>query len=542
MLVLGRVVERVGLRTVFVAGTMINVACFASWTWLRFPDLIIATRLFTGVAFASILVADRPDDRDACCRPSSRRPARPSSRPRPSGSPRSSRTSSAACCTRTRADRGLRASRPSSRCWPRSWAGSGSRPATSPCRRRRRPSGRPGPLVRATICLVTQAWTSPELMGIGRRADAQPSPTTTASTSTAPGSSSCSAGPSCNRPPTDWRDIEVPGCWTRQETWDLPHYTNVADAVPGPAAARSRRWTRPGSTNGPSSCPRTGSGGAIVLHVGAAESVLLVEVNGARGRDRARTRTSPRSSTSRPSSRPGRNHAPADGREVVRRDVSSRTRTSGGTAGSPARCSCTRRSAVYLADIAAIGGLADDLTTGTLDLTVDIGFARRPRRRPAGRRGARSAAWRRPSVPRTRRRRRPGVAARPGHRPAPHRRRPGGVRRVDAADQAAWDAELRRQAPPRTGSACHWARDPRRRPLDGRDARALHARDRAARARRRGRRAARVRDRLPARGDPRRRPAVQRRARLHPRREPPRLRPAHRTRHLGSSRCGPTWS
>ena len=57
MLVLGRVVERVGLRTVFVAGTMINVACFASWTWLTVPDLIIATRLFTGVAFASILVA-----------------------------------------------------------------------------------------------------------------------------------------------------------------------------------------------------------------------------------------------------------------------------------------------------------------------------------------------------------------------------------------------------------------------------------------------------------------------------------------------------
>ena len=30
---------------------------------------------------------------------------------------------------------------------------------------------------------------------------------------------------------------------------------------------------------------------------------------------------------------------------------------------------------VYLADIEAIAGLADDLTTGTLDLTVDVGFA-----------------------------------------------------------------------------------------------------------------------------------------------------------------------
>ena len=25
----------------------------------------------------------------------------------------------------------------------------------------------------------------------------------------------------------DWRTIEVPGCWTMQDTWDKPHYTNV---------------------------------------------------------------------------------------------------------------------------------------------------------------------------------------------------------------------------------------------------------------------------------------------------------------------------
>ena len=24
-----------------------------------------------------------------------------------------------------------------------------------------------------------------------------------------------------------WRTIEVPGCWTRQDTGDLPHYTNI---------------------------------------------------------------------------------------------------------------------------------------------------------------------------------------------------------------------------------------------------------------------------------------------------------------------------
>ena len=132
MLVLGRVVERVGLRTVFVAGTMINVACFASWTWLTVPDLIIATRLFTGVAFASILVATvltiarlLPAELQATGQAlfqttafgiaaivsnSHRRPA----------------------LRERRADRGLRLRGASSRCWPRSLAGSGSRPATCP--------------------------------------------------------------------------------------------------------------------------------------------------------------------------------------------------------------------------------------------------------------------------------------------------------------------------------------------------------------------------------------------------------------------------
>ena len=35
---------------------------------------------------------------------------------------------------------------------------------------------------------------------------------------------------------------------------------------------------------------------------------------------------------------------------------------------------------VHLADIRAIGGLADDLRTGTLDLQVRVGFAAEPRR------------------------------------------------------------------------------------------------------------------------------------------------------------------
>ena len=36
-----------------------------------------------------------------------------------------------------------------------------------------------------------------------------------------------------------------------------------------------------------------------------------------------------------------------------------------------------RTGPVWLADVRAVGGLADDLTTGTLDLRIEVGVARR---------------------------------------------------------------------------------------------------------------------------------------------------------------------
>ena len=33
-------------------------------------------------------------------------------------------------------------------------------------------------------------------------------------------------------PGADWGEIEVPGCWTMQDTWDRPHYTNVQMPFP----------------------------------------------------------------------------------------------------------------------------------------------------------------------------------------------------------------------------------------------------------------------------------------------------------------------
>ncbi len=79
--------------------------------------------------------------------------------------------------------------------------------------------------------------------------------------------------------------LVVPGCWTVQEfddvhaVLDLPHYTNVQmpwpDLPPHPPAANPT-----GVYQRAVDVPADWAGRRVVLHVGAAESVLLVTVNG----------------------------------------------------------------------------------------------------------------------------------------------------------------------------------------------------------------------------------------------------------------------
>jgi beta-galactosidase len=78
---------------------------------------------------------------------------------------------------------------------------------------------------------------------------------------------------------TDWRPIEVPGCWTMQDTWDKPHYTNVQMPWPNrppdvpdenPTGVYEREFRLPDGW----------AARRVVLHVGAAESVLIVALNG----------------------------------------------------------------------------------------------------------------------------------------------------------------------------------------------------------------------------------------------------------------------
>ncbi len=78
----------------------------------------------------------------------------------------------------------------------------------------------------------------------------------------------------------DWRAISVPGCWTMQDTWDKPHYTNVQ--MPWPLRPPEVPEENPtGIYERAFSVPEAWAGKRVVLHVGAAESVLIVALNGA---------------------------------------------------------------------------------------------------------------------------------------------------------------------------------------------------------------------------------------------------------------------
>ena len=79
---------------------------------------------------------------------------------------------------------------------------------------------------------------------------------------------------------SDWSEVDVPGCWTMQGFFDLPHYTNVQMPFPGdppelpdanPTGVYERDFELPADWI---------TGRRVVLHVGAAESVLIVRVNG----------------------------------------------------------------------------------------------------------------------------------------------------------------------------------------------------------------------------------------------------------------------
>jgi beta-galactosidase len=75
-----------------------------------------------------------------------------------------------------------------------------------------------------------------------------------------------------------WDEIEVPGCWTMQGH-DAPHYTNTQMPFPGPPPAIPED-NPTGVHRRTVTLPASWAGQRVVLHVGGAESVLYVHVDG----------------------------------------------------------------------------------------------------------------------------------------------------------------------------------------------------------------------------------------------------------------------
>ncbi len=174
-----------------------------------------------------------------------------------------------------------------------------------------------------------------------------------------------------DEPGADWGEADVPSVWTLAGTWDRPHYTNVQMPFEGlPPEIPERNPT--GVYERDIDIPDGWADRRVVLHVGAAESVLIVSLNGEQigvGKDSHLASEFDLSGRLRP------------GRNTVRLRV---VKWSDATyiedqdqwwhGGITRSVFLYVTPDVHLADIRADAGLADDLATGTLDLTVTVGF------------------------------------------------------------------------------------------------------------------------------------------------------------------------
>ena len=186
----------------------------------------------------------------------------------------------------------------------------------------------------------------------------------------AAGASSCCRRPTPSTGP-DWGEADVPSVWTMAGTSDLPHYTNVQMPFEGlppeiPEANPTGVYEREFEV------PADWAGRRVVLHVGAAESVLLVSLNGDEfGVGKDSHLASEFDLTER--LRPGANTLNL--RVVKWSDatfVEDQDQWWHGGITRPVFLYATRD--VHLADVRVDAGLADDLTTGTLDLAVTLGY------------------------------------------------------------------------------------------------------------------------------------------------------------------------
>jgi len=173
-------------------------------------------------------------------------------------------------------------------------------------------------------------------------------------------------------PAPSWSEVEVPGCWTMQGFFDLPHYTNVQMPFPGrllelpetnPTGIYERDFDVPAAWV---------AGRRIVLHVGAAESVLIASVNGQRvgiGKDSHLASEFDVTAVLRPG-------ANAISLRVVKWSDATYIEDQdqwwhGGITRSVYLYATPR---VHFADLRVNAGLTDDLATGTFELLADVDF------------------------------------------------------------------------------------------------------------------------------------------------------------------------
>jgi beta-galactosidase len=225
--------------------------------------------------------------------------------------------------------------------------------------------------VRATILNVETPWIEPALTGVGR-VPMHSVPHLDRLDLDGTWRFQLLRRPDAATVPDGWRDIDVPGCWTRQDTFDLPHYTNVQMPFPGQPPDEIPELDPTGVYERSVEIPAAWAGRRIVLHVGAAESVLIVTVDGVEvglGKD------SHLASEFDLTDRLGPGSHTLTLRVVKWSDatfVEDQDQWWHGGITRSVFLYATGRP--YLADVKAIGGLADDLSTGTLELEVDVGF------------------------------------------------------------------------------------------------------------------------------------------------------------------------
>src|SRR5919202_2529592 len=174
-------------------------------------------------------------------------------------------------------------------------------------------------------------------------------------------------------PSGDWREVDVPGCWTMQDSGDFPRYTNVVMPFPDrpprvPDANPTGLYERTFEV------PVDWMGRRVVLHVGAAESVLIVHVN---GREVGFSKDSHLAAEFDISDDLRQGEVNTLTLRVVKWSDASYVEDQdqwwhGGITRSVFVYATGQ---VYLADVHAVTGLADDLATGILELRVQVGFA-----------------------------------------------------------------------------------------------------------------------------------------------------------------------